>query len=48
MVAVAAVLAVLWIVSVVVGLLLGLLKLAIVVILGTAAVSWVIGHKAER
>ncbi len=48
LVALAAVLAVLWLVSAVVGFLLGLLKIAIVVILCVAAVSWAIGRKAER
>ena len=48
LVALAAVLAVLWLISAVVGFLLGLLKVAIVVILGIAAVSWVVGSKAKR
>jgi hypothetical protein len=48
LVGLAALLAVLWVVNVVVGLLLGLVKLAIVVILAVALVSWVLGSKAER
>jgi len=38
----------LWVVNVVVGFLLGLVKVAIVVILAIALVSWVLGNKAER
>jgi len=41
-------LAVLWVVKLVVGFALGLVKVAIVVILGIALVSWVLGNKAER
>lgn len=48
LVGVAIILAVLWLISAVVGFLLGLLKLAIVVILAIAAVSWVVGRKVER
>lgn len=48
LVAFAAVLAVLWLISAVVGFLLGLVKVAIVVILAIAALSWVIGSKAQR
>lgn len=48
LVGLAAVLAVLWIASVIVGLLLGLVKLAIVVILAVAAITWVVQSKAER
>jgi len=48
LVAVAAVLAVLWLTAAIVGFLLGLVKVAIVVILGVAAVSWVINSKADR
>ena len=48
LVGVAVILAVLWIISAVVGFLLGLVKVAIVIILAIAAVSWVIGRKAER
>ena len=48
LVGLAIVLAGLWVISAVVGFLLGLLKLAIVVILAIAAVSWVVGRKVER
>ena len=48
LVALAALLVVLWVVKVVVGFVLGLVKVAIVVILVIAAVSWVLGSKAER
>lgn len=48
LVGVAGVLAVLWVASVVVGLLLGLVKVAIVVILAVAAISWVLQSKADR
>ena len=41
-------LAALWVVHVVVGFVLGLVKVAIVVILAVALVSWVVGSKAER
>jgi len=47
-VAVAIVLAVVWLVSAVLGFLLGLVKLAVFVILGIAVVSWVIRSKADR
>ena len=46
--AVAIVLAVVWLVSTVLGFLLGLVKLAVLVILGIAVVSWVIRSKADR
>ena len=48
LVGLAALLVVLWVVSVVVGFVLGLVKVAIVVILAIALVSWVVGSKAER
>ena len=48
LVALAALLAVLWVVKIVVGLVLGLVKVAIVVILGIALVTWVFQSKAER
>ena len=48
LVALAAVLAVLWVVKVVVGFVLGLVKVAIVVILALAVVSWVLDRKAAR
>jgi hypothetical protein len=41
-------LAALWVVQVVVGFVLGLVKVAIVVIVAIALVSWVLGNKAER
>jgi hypothetical protein len=47
-VAIAVVLAVLWIVSAVVGFLLGLVKLAVLVILGITVVGWVIRSKSDR
>jgi len=47
-VAIAVVLAVVWLVSAVLGFLLGLVKLAVLVILGIAVVSWVIRSKADR
>jgi len=47
-VAIAVVLAVVWRVSAVLGFLLGLVKLAVLVILGIAVVSWVIRSKADR
>ena len=46
--AVAIVLAVVWLISAVLGFLLGLVKLAVLVILGIAVVSWVIRSKADR
>ena len=46
--AIAVVLAVLWLVSAVVGFLLGLVKLAVLVILGIAVVGWVIRSKSDR
>ena len=48
LVAAAAVLALLWITAAIVGFLLGLVKIAIVVILGVAVVSWVLNSKADR
>ncbi|MEY2452834.1 MAG: hypothetical protein QOD92_2408 [Acidimicrobiaceae bacterium] len=48
LVGLAALLAALWVLSVVVGFVLGLVKVAIVVILAIALVSWVLGSKAER
>jgi hypothetical protein len=48
LVAVAAVLAVMWLIAAAVGFLFGLVKLAVVVILGVAVVGWVIRSKADR
>ena len=48
LVGLAALLAVLWLVKVVVGFVLGLVKVAIVVILAIALVSWVLDRKAAR
>ena len=48
LVAVAAVLALLWLTAAIVGFLLGLVKIAVIVILGVAAVSWVLNSKADR
>jgi len=47
-VAVAVVLAALWLVSAVVGFLFGILKLAVIVILAIAFVGWIVGKKASR
>jgi len=47
LVAVAAVLAALWLVSAVVGLLLGLVKVAVLVILAIAIVGWIVNKKAD-
>jgi hypothetical protein len=47
-VALAIVLAVLWIVKAVVGLLLGIVKLAILVVLAVAVIGYVVGRKADR
>ena len=41
-------LAAIWLVSAVVGFLLGLVKLAVVVILAIALVGWIVGKKAAR
>jgi hypothetical protein len=46
-VAIAVVLAVLWLISAVVGFLLGLLRLAVIVILAIALVGWIVGKKAS-
>ena len=48
LVAVAVVLAVVWLISAVVGFLLGLVKLAVLVILAIAVVGWVIRSKSDR
>jgi hypothetical protein len=48
LVAVAVVLAALWLIAAAVGFLLGLVKLAVLVILGIAVVGWVIRSKADR
>ena len=48
LVGLAALLAALWVVKLVVGFALALVKLAILVILAIALVSWVLGSKAER
>jgi hypothetical protein len=48
LVAIAVVLAVVWLISAAVGFLLGLVKLAVLVILGIAVISWVIRSKADR
>jgi hypothetical protein len=48
LVGVAVVLAAIWLVSAVVGFLLGLVKLAVVVILAIAVVGWIVGKKAAR
>ena len=48
LVTVAAVLAVLWLTAAIVGFLLGVVKVAVLVILGVAAVTWVVNAKADR
>jgi len=48
LVAVAVVLAVVWLISAVLGFLLGLVKLAVIVILVIALLGWVIRSKADR
>jgi energy-coupling factor transporter transmembrane protein EcfT len=48
LVGLAALLTVLWVVRIVVGFVLGLVKVAILLILAVALVSWVLGKKAER
>jgi len=42
------VLALLWLTAAIVGFLLGLVKIAIVVVLGVAVVGWVLNSKADR
>jgi len=42
------VLAIVWLVSALVGFLFGLVKLAVLVILGVAVVGWIIRSKADR
>jgi hypothetical protein len=48
LVGVAMVLAVLWLVGTVIGFLLGLIKLAVVIVLAGALVAWALGKKADR
>jgi len=48
LVAIAVVLAIVWLVSALVGFLFGLVKLAVLVILGVAVVGWIIRSKADR
>jgi hypothetical protein len=48
LVAVAVVLAGLWLISAVVGFLLGLVKLAVIVILAIAVIGWAVNKKADR
>jgi hypothetical protein len=47
-VAIAVVLAALWLVGVVLHFLIGLVKVAIVVVLAVAVVAWAVGKKVER
>lgn len=47
-VGVALVLAALWLIAAVIGFVLGLIKLAVVVVLAVALVAWIVGHKADR
>ena len=46
-VAIAAVLAALWLISAVVGFLFSLLKLAVIVVLAIGLVGWIVGKKAS-
>jgi hypothetical protein len=48
LVGVAVVLGGLWLVSAVVGFLLGIVKLAVVVILSIAFIGWIVSKKADR
>lgn len=48
LVAVAVILAALWLLGAVIGFLLGVLKLAIIVVLAAALLAWAVGKKAER
>jgi hypothetical protein len=47
-VAIAIVLAGLWLLSAIVGFLFGLLKIAVIVVLAVALVGWIVGKKASR
>jgi len=47
-VAIAIVLAGLWLLSAVIGFLFGLLKVAVIVVLVVALVGWIVGKKASR
>ena len=46
--AIAIVLAGLWLLSAVIGFLFGLLKVAVIVVLVVALVGWIVGKKASR
>jgi hypothetical protein len=48
LVALAVLLAALWVVNVIVGFALGLIKVAVVVILAIAAISWAVNQKGAR
>lgn len=48
LVALAVVLGALWLVGIVIGALLSLLKVAIIVVLAAAVVAWAVGKKADR
>ena len=48
LVLVAAVLAIFWVIGVVIGFLVGLIKIAVLVILSIAIVGYVLGRKADR
>jgi hypothetical protein len=48
LVAIAVVLAALWLISAVLGFLFGLVKIAVIVILAVALIGWVVGKKADR
>ena len=47
-VAIAIVVAGLWLLSAIIGFLFGLLKIAVVVVLAVALVGWIVGKKASR
>ena len=48
LVGIAIVLAAIWLISAVVGFLLGLVKVAVIVILAVAVIGWLVGKKASR
>jgi uncharacterized membrane protein required for colicin V production len=47
-VAVAVVLAALWLLSAIIGFLFGLLKIVVIVVLAVALIGWIVGKKAAR
>ena len=48
LVGIAIVLAAIWLISAVVGFLLGLVKVAVIVILAVTVIGWLVGKKASR